>query len=168
MTPFRQQIEAGQRLIIFALVAAIIIICISAGAHRARGAELDLVTVQTELGPITVARSFARKIVPLIAAFKAAGLKARVKCFAAKRGHHVKRSRHLTGNACDFLPPRPGHRVARRRRRNRMPTPAFMFTGDAAALIASAGLRNGCSFRDCGHVDSGLQPHRTLEARARQ
>jgi hypothetical protein len=51
----------------------------------------------------------------------------------------VKRSRHYSGNACDF--DQTGwNRTAR----------VMYRVGD---LAAKWGLRNGCSFGDCGHVD---------------
>lgn len=121
-----------------------------AAAPLGEARAFDLVTTDSALGPITISRALAPKIVPLIAELKALGLHARVKCFAATRGGHVRGSLHLSGDACDFLP-----LTKAARGRNRMPTPALMFTRRAADLIAAAGLRNGCSFNDCGHIDNG-------------
>jgi hypothetical protein len=114
----------------------------------ANGNAAHIIAVDSAAGPIKVSTRFAKKIVPLIAELVGAGFKGRVHCFAAHRGGHVAHSAHLTGDACDFLP-----KGRQARGRNRMPTPAMMFTRRVAALIADAGLRNGCAFRDCGHVD---------------
>jgi len=64
-----------------------------------------------------------------------------VKCFA--RGHRYG-SNHDGGGACDID----------QRARNR--TAGFMY--HSTSLIVSHGLHDGCSFRDCGHVEaiSGL------------
>lgn len=149
---------------LIATLLAVAIACILS-ALLATSARAELVTVQSAAGPITVSDRFAPHIVPLIAELRAAGFRGIVKCYAARRGPHVKHSLHLTGDACDFLP--RGHA---RRGRNRMPTEPIMYSPTAARFIASAGLRNGCSFRDCGHVDLGLgasrhHHHRTRIAR---
>lgn len=121
-------------------------------ASSSAAQALDLVTLETAFNPITVDRDFGARVVPLLAELHALGVRAYVKCFAAQRGPHVKHSLHLWGGACDVLPI-----VAKRKGRNRMPTPALMFTRQVAAAIARAGLRNGCTFRDCGHIDAGLE-----------
>lgn len=117
---------------------------------RGRSRRASLVTMQTAAGEITVETGFAQKIVPLINDLKGMGFAGSVHCFAATQGNHVPNSRHFSGRACDFL---PKGRVARGR--NRMPTPAIMYTRKVADLIERYGLRNGCSFNDCGHIDDG-------------
>jgi hypothetical protein len=102
--------------------------------------EGGIVTVRTAVGPITVARSLAGRFEALITDLIAHGYRPRqVGCFA--RGGHMPNSRHYAGAACDF--DQSG--------RNR--TAAFMY--HARAIIARHGLRDGCSFGDCGHVDDG-------------
>lgn len=100
-----------------------------------------LVTVDSAAGPITVAASFEHKIVPFIADVWARGFRGRVKCYA--RGGHVRGSLHYSGNACDFAQTGWGR------------TRAPMY--HVSDLTNKYGLRNGCSFRDCGHIDSGMR-----------
>jgi hypothetical protein len=108
--------------------------------HYAR-AGIPLVTVPTAAGiDITVSPSFAPKIRPFIAALVERGYRPRhIGCFAT--GGHVQNSLHYSGNACDFDQRGWGLTVA-----------AMYHVGDLAAQF---GLRNGCSFGDCGHIDSG-------------
>jgi hypothetical protein len=60
-------------------------------------------------------------------------------------------SLHHSGEACDF---------AQLRRNVVAPGAGVMY--HASDIIAAHGLRDGCSFHDCGHVDDG----RMLNARA--
>lgn len=103
--------------------------------HRGSG----LITVQSAAGSITIAASFQDKIVPFIADVWARGFRGRVHCFA--RDGHVRGSLHYSGNACDFAQTGWGR------------TRAPMY--HVSDLTRKYGLRDGCSFRDCGHVDSG-------------
>lgn len=108
-----------------------------------------LATVDTAADiKITVSREHAAKFQGFIADLAAQGYKPpRLKCFAT--GNHVSRSLHYRGEACDFnqrgwgLTDRPMYHVA--------------------ALARKWGLRDGCSFRDCGHIDTGhgmrAEPH---------
>jgi hypothetical protein len=99
-----------------------------------------MVTVSSAAGPITVASHLAGKFQALIADFVANGYTPqRVGCLA--HGGHVAHSRHYAGAACDFD------------QRGWGKTADFMY--HAHALIAKHGLRDGCSFGDCGHVDDG-------------
>jgi len=102
--------------------------------------EHGLVHVQTAAGPITVASDVAGKFKGLIAALVAKGFKGGVHCYAS--GGHVTHSLHYSGHACDFA------------QGGRNKTVSVMY--HAGDLIRSAGLRDGCSFHDCGHVDTGL------------
>ena len=65
-------------------------------------------------------------------------------------------SLHHTGHACDFA------QTARNR------TVALMY--HVSDIIAAHGLRDGCSFGDCGHVDTGtpLEGHRFAAASSRR
>ena len=102
---------------------------------------VNMVTVPTAAGPITVARPLAARFQALIADFVAAGYRPRrIGCLA--HGGHVAHSRHYAGAACDFD------------QRGWGLTASFMY--HAHALIAKHGFRDGCSFNDCGHVDDGL------------
>lgn len=103
--------------------------------------SFKLVTIKTAAGTITVANHLAVKFKGLIADFVAHGYKPRhVGCFA--RGGHVPNSRHYSGAACDFDQSGWGK------------TSSFMY--HASALIKKHGLRDGCLFSDCGHVDDGV------------
>ena len=105
----------------------------------AEAAGQRLVNVQSAAGQITIAASFQHKIVPFIADVVARGFRGRVHCFA--RGGHVRGSLHYSGNACDFAQTGWGK------------TRAPMY--HVSDLTSKYGLRDGCSFRDCGHIDSG-------------
>jgi hypothetical protein len=93
----------------------------------------------TAAGNITVAAGAAAKFKKLIAALVAKGFRGDVGCYAGSG--HIAHSLHHTGNACDFA----------QTEKNR--TVAIMY--HSGALIRSFGLRDGCSFGDCGHVDTG-------------
>lgn len=113
---------------------------IDANVNRAIG----LVTVNTAAGiKITVHPAFAHKFQKLIATLVAQGHKPRfITCYA--KGH-VSGSNHHWGGACDI------DQTAWNR------TSGFMYR--AGAAIQSAGLYDGCSFRDCGHVEAMRGTH---------
>jgi hypothetical protein len=105
----------------------------------------ELVTVDSAAGPITVSPRFAAKIVPFIADVVARGFKGHVHCYSWAKSHRPH-SLHHTGDACDFAqhwPKGGGHIVT---------NPVMYRVGDLTRLY---GLRNGCSFNDCGHIDFG-------------
>ena len=110
-------------------------------SHHAHHSSAGLVTVSTAAGPVTVAPSFAPKIQGFIADVVARGFRGRVNCYASSR--HVPGSLHYSGQACDFAQRGWGKTVA----------PMY----HVADLAAKHGLRDGCSFRDCGHIDSGAR-----------
>lgn len=99
-----------------------------------------LVKVPTAAGiTITVDRFYAAKFQRLIAAFVAHGYRPKsIGCFAA-HGHKAG-SNHHWGGACDF-DQRAWGKTAR-----------FMY--HARALIRAAGLYDGGSFGDYGHVEA--------------
>jgi tetratricopeptide (TPR) repeat protein len=100
-----------------------------------------LVTVRTAVGAITVARHLAQRFQALIADLVAHGYRPRsVGCYASSG--HVKNSRHYHGAACDIDQTGWGM------------TAPFMY--HATAIIRKHGFRDGCDFRDCGHIDDGL------------
>jgi hypothetical protein len=103
------------------------------------------IAVPTAAGiTIRVAPSFAEKIVPFIAANVAAGRRFRqIHCLNFAKSH-VKNSRHFSGNACDFRPNPVGR------------------------LAGQFGLRDGCSFRDCMHIDNGPLLSATYSAHRRR
>ena len=93
-----------------------------------------LVTMDVAGGhKITVSPSFGAQVAPLIAELDANGYRfTRIKCAASRgQGHHVRRSNHWTGDACDFFGPR-------------MPP---------AEMVREHGLRSGRDFADSMHVD---------------
>jgi hypothetical protein len=99
--------------------------------------------VPTVAGSITVAKNLAPRFQALIADFVAHGYHpSHIGCFAT--GGHVTFSRHYAGAACDF----DQHGWGK--------TASFMY--HAHEIIARHGLRDGCAFRDCGHVDDGRIP----------
>ncbi len=99
------------------------------------------VTIQTATNPITVSSRIAGSMRDLIADLVAHGFRGSVTCLASG---HMPGSLHHIGEACDF---------AQLRRNVVAPGAGIMY--HASAIIAAHGLRDGCSFRDCGHVDSG-------------
>lgn len=108
--------------------------------HAARA--VGLVTIGTAANPITVASDTADRFKSLIADLVANGFKGEVDCYASSG--HVHHSLHYTGHACDFAQTGKG-RVE--------PGAGIMY--HASDIIAKYGLRDGCSFGDCGHVDTG-------------
>lgn len=77
----------------------------------------------------------------LISDLVAHGYRGHVTCLASG---HMPHSLHHTGEACDF---------AQLRRNVVAPGAGIMYR--ARSIIVAHGLRDGCSFHDCGHVDSG-------------
>jgi hypothetical protein len=107
-------------------------------AHRGGG---GVVTIETAANPITVASDIASPMRDLIGDLVAHGFRGHVTCLASG---HMPGSLHHSGNACDF---------AQLRRNVVAPGAGVMY--HASDIIAAHGLRDGCSFHDCGHVDSG-------------
>jgi hypothetical protein len=118
-------------------------------SHRSRGEHVDyqhvgfsLVTVNSAAGSITVNAAHATQFVGAIADLVAAGFRGPVHCYAS--GGHVRHSLHYTGEACDFA----------QLGRNRVASGARIMY-HAHAILARWGLRDGCTFHDCGHADTG-------------
>ncbi len=115
--------------------------------HHAKTPARGLVTVETAAGiPITVSPRFAPKMQAFVRALVARGYHPRaITCFAS--GGHAPRSLHYRGEACDFDQGGRGR------------TASTMY--HITLLAAQFGLRDGCTFRDCGHIDAGppLMPH---------
>ena len=105
-------------------------------------ADISLVSVHTAAGPITVNAGHASQFIGAIADLVAAGFRGHVNCFA--RGGHVHHSLHYRGEACDFA--QLGRNVV---------APGARIMYHAHAILARWGLRDGCSFHDCGHADTG-------------
>ena len=105
-------------------------------------ARSGLITVPTAAGiDITVNPEFAPKIQGFIKDMVDAGYHPqRIHCYSLSRSH-VAGSLHFSGRACDFnqhgwgKTDRPMYHVA--------------------ALAQKWGVRDGCTFRDCGHIDAG-------------
>jgi hypothetical protein len=110
-----------------------------------------LVTVATAASiDITVSKNMAPKMQAFIADLMEIGYKPKqIHCFA--RGGHVRRSRHYSGNACDFD------------QRGWGKTAEMMY--HVSVLAKLHGLRDGGSFRDWGHIDDGLPLSRPRYAR---
>jgi hypothetical protein len=118
-------------------------------SYRSRSAHVghehagfSLVTVPSAAGSITVNAAYASKFVGAIADLFAAGFRGPVHCYA--RGGHVRHSLHYTGEACDFA----------QLGRNRVASGAGIMY-HAHAILSHWGLRDGCTFHDCGHADTG-------------
>jgi hypothetical protein len=113
-----------------------------------------LVTVQTAAGiAITVASSVASQFQGFISDLVAGGYRPRqIHCNA--RGGHVAHSNHYWGGACDI------DQTARGRTASRM--------YHVADIAAKWGLRDGCTFRDCGHVDAARSGNVQISARSRR
>jgi hypothetical protein len=118
-------------------------------SHRGRGAHEDyqhvgfsLVTVKSAAGSITVNAAHVSQFLGAISDLVAAGFRGPVHCYAS--GGHVRHSLHYTGEACDFA------QLAR----NRVASGAGIMY-HAHTILARWGLRDGCTFHDCGHADTG-------------
>lgn len=123
---------------------------------------LDLVTVDTAANiAITVARPYAEKFKGFIADIVSRGYQpGKIHCYNLSASH-VRNSLHFRGEACDFD------------QRGWGKTAKAMY--HVADIAAKWGLRNGCVFADCGHIDTGnirtariVKPWpRVIEAQAR-
>lgn len=132
------------------LIAAVLALAfIGSVAPVAPARAHELVTRTTLAGPITVDVDIADRMVGFTNDAYARGFRGPVHCWSAKydrrgRRTHVEHSRHYTGDACDFAQ----HRVKGRRH---IATHAVMYR--VADLAKKWGFRDGCTFRDCGHID---------------
>lgn len=99
----------------------------------------NLTTVATAAGPITVNSGIAGRMRGFIGDVVNRGYHGYVHCYAPTG--HVRMSTHHSGGGCDFA----------QTGRNR--TQRVMYR--VADLADKWGLRDGCSFRDCGHIDGG-------------
>lgn len=104
-------------------------------------AKAEIISVETAAGVIRVSSTLAPKMKAFIADIVANGFRGRIGCYA--HGGHVPGSRHYSGNACDFETMRGVY-----------PHPMLR---NITAIAQQHGLRDGCSFRDCGHIDDGQQ-----------
>ena len=118
-------------------------------SHRGRSAHVDyqnvgfsLVTVKSAAGSITVNAAHVSQFIGAIADLVAAGFRGPVHCYAS--GGHVRHSLHYTGEACDFA----------QLGRNRVASGAGIMYR-AHTILSHWGLRDGCTFHDCGHADTG-------------
>ena len=106
-----------------------------------------MVTVQTAYGfNITIHPAYASKFLRLFVLLKDRGYKVPAnitKCWTP-RGTRVAGSNHYIGAACDI---QTGW--------NRGPT----FVYHMRDIIKQAGLYDGCSFRDCGHIEAVRGTH---------
>jgi hypothetical protein len=101
-----------------------------------------MVTVQTAYGfNITVHPAYASKFLKFFALLKDRGYKvpANITGCWAPRGTHVPGSNHYIGAACDI---QTGWNRG----------PGFVY--HMSDVVKQAGLYDGCSFHDCGHVEA--------------
>lgn len=125
------------------------------GKHRAseRNHGLDangngmMVSVETAYGfKITVHPAYASKFLKLFVLLKGRGYKVPgniTKCWTP-RGTRIAGSNHYIGAACDI---QTGWNRG----------PAFVY--HMSDIIKQAGLYDGCSFRDCGHIEAVRGTH---------
>jgi hypothetical protein len=111
------------------------------GIYRCAGCVIR----DTLAGVVAVSRENAERFVGVINELVQAGFTGPIHCAAS--GGHVRNSKHYSGNACDFAQTGWGKTVG------------LMYTKTASAIIASHGLTNGCSFKDCGHVGTDGDGH---------
>ena len=107
----------------------------------------SMVTVRTAYGfDITVHPAYASKFQKFFALLKERGYKvpANITRCWGPQGTHVAGSNHYIGAACDI---QTGW--------NRGPE----FVYHMNDIVKQAGLYNGCSFRDCGHVEAVRGTH---------
>jgi hypothetical protein len=97
-------------------------------------------TIDTAAGPVCVNSEIASAMRGFIRDVVARGFHGRVNCYSMGKSH-VRHSLHKTGRACDFA------------QRGWNKTVRVMY--HVADLAALHGLRDGCTFRDCGHIDNG-------------
>jgi hypothetical protein len=119
--------------------------------HRDRATDANgnnaMVNVKTAYGfNITVHPAYAGKFLRLFALMKERGYKVPAsitKCWTP-RGTRVSGSNHYIGAACDI---QTGWNRG----------PAFIY--HMSDVIKQAGLYDGCSFRDCGHIEAVRGTH---------
>lgn len=104
----------------------------------------------TAAGPITIACWLAPNMKGFISDAVARGFRGPVHCLSYSRSH-VAHSLHFIAEACDFAQRGWGRTVA-----------VMYHVND---LAKKWGLRNGCSFGDCGHIDSGRTGYARAETR---
>lgn len=115
-------------------------------ARDANGNRATMVTVKTAYGfDITVHPYYASKFLKFFSLLKEHGHEVNPKIVGCWAGRgHVRGSNHYIGAACDN---QTGWNRA----------PSYMYkVGD---LIRQAGLFDGCSFGDCGHVEAVRGTH---------
>jgi hypothetical protein len=127
--------------------------CPNCTSERSRHQVVDgngnsmMVTVQTAYGfNITVHPAYASKFLKFFALLKERGYKVSAnitKCWTPQ-GTRVAGSNHYIGAACDI---QTGW--------NRGPN----FVYHMNDIVEQAGLYNGCTFRDCGHVEAVRGTH---------
>lgn len=117
------------------LIAAVVFLALNTPV------QAEIIRIDTAGGPVSVSREIASRMKAFIADVVERGFKGHIGCFA--RGGHVSGSRHYSGNACDFAQTGWGKTVK-----------VMYHVGD---LAKKHGLRDGCSFGDCGHIDDGRQ-----------
>lgn len=125
------------------LIASIFTLLICLSPAHARGikhpTDCPFGWTETAVGKICVNMQVSGRFAALIHDLFSNGFRGPVSCYA--RGGHMRNSKHYSGSGCDFA--QCGWNCA----------PKIMYR--ASAIIARHGLRDGCSFGDCGHVDNG-------------
>lgn len=128
-----------KRTILTAALAALIVTPLTVQSASARECVHNTIRVDTAYGiSICVDPTYASKFQSFFSALKESGCA--VKEIGCQAYGHVRGSNHIGGGACDVD----------QRRKN--VTSACM--RNAGSLIRAAGLYDGCSFGDCGHVEA--------------
>lgn len=109
-------------------------------SNLSSGIRAQLVTLQTAQGcTITVHAAWAGKFSRFFSLLKDAGYKVPCGMVGCYSPGHKPGSNHRIGGACDI-----------QRAWNK--GPAFVY--HMASIVKAAGLYDGCSFGDCGHVEA--------------
>lgn len=140
-----------KRMLLAAILAAVALAPLPAFANNC---VHNTISVQTAYGiEICVDPTYASNFQAFFSALHSAGV--RVTEIVCQAYGHAPGSNHIGGGACDV----------NQRARNRT-IPAMYHAGD---MIRAAGLYDGCSFHDCGHVEAmrglGNYGGRTMSAR---
>ena len=118
-------------------------------AHHGHGAGvIDRSSlIERECGghAITVSLKVADQMCAFIEDVVERGFEGQIHCFSTARSH-VTHSLHKWGGACDFAQRGWGRTVK----------PMY----EVGDLASKHGLRDGCTFTDCGHIDAGTSRRR--------
>ena len=121
------------------LLAAILAVAVSTSFAQAKNCVHNTIAMKTAYGiEVCVDPVYASKFQAFFSALHSAGV--RVTEIICQAYGHAPGSNHIGGGACDV-----------NQRRKNVTIPAMYHAGE---MIRAAGLYDGCSFHDCGHVEA--------------